>query len=125
LFDQIKNRIQQGNKQEPLVASNPQPRPTSQAVPASRPRPTSQAVPASRPRPAPQPRPVPKPSAATPLDLQTFGPFQSVDLANAFGGAAAPRQRNEGIPQVSSREQGGPNGGDGFFGVFEEVKLQG
>jgi len=108
LFDQIKNKINQGNAQEAQQARQQPPRRQQQQQPQSfqQPQPTFQQQPQQN-------------FQAQPASASSFGVFEQVNLGERFGGPN-PSQN----PPPARRVQRPQPQEDGFFGVFSEIKLQ-
>jgi len=102
LFNQIKSRINEGNRQrsqqQPAANSIPQPLP---------------AVPRPTPRQPQQPQLNP--------NQPTFGPFEAVNLGNSLAGS----ERGRLVPSPQPQLQQRPVQNDNFFGEFATVDLQG
>lgn len=120
LFDQIQNRIKtQKSTSNPRIRTNVVTQRVISSPPTSQPRTT--------PRPRPQPRPtqrvVPQSIPRQPTqDTPNFGVFESVDLSDKLP-TVATRSRQQSFDDVRSSGPSPPS--DGFFGVFQEVNLQG
>merc|ERR1711970_19610 len=104
LFDQIKNKINQGNAQQ---ARQQQPQPVQQPQFQPQPQPSLQ-----QPQQSFQPQ---QPFQPQQQPGQNFGVFEAVSLGDRAGGPSP--------PEVTQR-QPSQAPADGFFGVFPEVNLQ-
>merc|ERR1712117_671181 len=113
LFDQIKNKINQGNAQQARQqARQQQPQPVQQ--PQFRPQPAFQ--PQQARQPAQQSFQQPQQSFQQPQQSgPNFGVFEAVSLGSGSGGPSPPEGNQVQRSQPSA---------DGFFGVFPEVNLQ-
>lgn len=123
LFDQIQNRIKTQKSSSP-PRTNIQSRVVN-SPPTSRPR-QNQPNPTIRinPTKAPQPQRVSQSRQPT-QDTPKFGVFESVDLSNKLPTVPTRNRQQSFSDNVRSSGPSPPSDGDGFFGVFQEVNLQG
>merc|ERR1712025_374601 len=123
LFDQIKNRINEGNRQQQGARQSQQQfqvRQQPQSQPRQQPQPLPRQQPQSLPRQQPQPLPRQQPQPRQQFTSQqqggrTFGVFEAVSLSGG-GGPNPPEVNNPRRPQQQA--------GDNFFGEFQSVNLQ-